>query len=74
MPALAVLAGLSDGTRESALSLSLEANLRCPRTIAAIVNGTAAADLTGLAKTLPYSWAEQEECQKLPPKDRGTED
>ena len=34
-----------------------------PRIIAAIVNGTAPADLTvtGLAKALPYSWAEQEE-------------
>jgi site-specific DNA recombinase len=33
-----------------------------PRIIAAIVDGTAAADLTvtGLAKALPYSWAEQE--------------
>jgi site-specific DNA recombinase len=33
-----------------------------PRIIAAIVNGTAPADLTvtGLAKALPYSWAEQE--------------
>jgi site-specific DNA recombinase len=35
-----------------------------PRIIAAIVDGTAPADLTvtGLAKTLPYSWAEQEQC------------
>ena len=34
-----------------------------PRVIAAIVNGTAPADLTvtGLAKALPYSWAEQEQ-------------
>jgi hypothetical protein len=34
-----------------------------PRIIAAIVNGTAPADLTvtGLAKALPYSWAKQEE-------------
>jgi site-specific DNA recombinase len=33
-----------------------------PRVIAAIVDGTAPADLTvtGLAKRLPYSWAEQE--------------
>jgi hypothetical protein len=33
-----------------------------PRIIAAIVDGTAPADLTvtGLAKALPYSWAEQE--------------
>jgi len=33
-----------------------------PRIIAAIIDGTAAADLTvtGLAKRLPYSWAEQE--------------
>ena len=33
-----------------------------PRTIAAIVDGTAAADLTvtGLAKGMPYSWPEQE--------------
>jgi hypothetical protein len=33
------------------------------RIIAAIVDGTAPADLTvtGLAKALPYSWAEQEE-------------
>ena len=34
-----------------------------PRIIAAIVNGTAPVDftVTGLAKALPYSWAEQEE-------------
>jgi len=33
-----------------------------PRIIAAIADGTAPADLTvtGLAKALPYSWAEQE--------------
>jgi site-specific DNA recombinase len=33
-----------------------------PRILAAIADGTAAADLTvtGLAKALPYSWAEQE--------------
>ena len=33
-----------------------------PRIIAVIVEGTAPADLTvtGLAKALPYSWAEQE--------------
>jgi hypothetical protein len=33
-----------------------------PRIIAAIADGTAAADftVTGLAKALPYSWAEQE--------------
>jgi hypothetical protein len=33
-----------------------------PRLIAAIADGTAPADLTvtGLAKALPYSWAEQE--------------
>ena len=33
-----------------------------PRIIAAIVDGTAPADLTvtGLAKALPYSWAQQE--------------
>ena len=33
-----------------------------PRIIAAIIDGTAPADLTvtGLAKALPYSWAEQE--------------
>ena len=34
-----------------------------PRIIAAIVDGIAPADLTvtGLAKALPYSWAEQEQ-------------
>ena len=34
-----------------------------PRIVAAIVDGTAPADLTvtGLAKALPYSWIEQEE-------------
>jgi site-specific DNA recombinase len=34
-----------------------------PRIIAAIVDGTAPADLTiaGLAKALPHSWAEQEQ-------------
>jgi len=33
-----------------------------PRLIAAVVDGTAPPDLTvtGLAKALPYSWAEQE--------------
>src|SRR6476619_2210775 len=37
--------------------------LLSPRIIAAIVDGTAPADLTvtGLAKALPYSWAEQEQ-------------
>jgi site-specific DNA recombinase len=35
-----------------------------PCIVAAIVDGTAPADLTvtGLARTLPYSWAEQERC------------
>jgi hypothetical protein len=35
--------------------------------IAAIVDGTAPADLTvtGLAKTLPYSWCEQERSIRL---------
>jgi site-specific DNA recombinase len=39
-----------------------------PRIIAAIVDGTAPADLTvtGLAKALPYSWAEQEQSIGLP--------
>ena len=39
-----------------------------PRIIAAIVDGTAPADLTvtGLAKALPYSWAEQERSIGLP--------
>ena len=34
-----------------------------PRIVAAIVDGTAPADLTvtDLAKALPYSWAEQEQ-------------
>jgi site-specific DNA recombinase len=38
-----------------------------PRIIAALLDGTAPADLTvtGLAKTLPYSWAEQERCVGL---------
>jgi site-specific DNA recombinase len=38
-----------------------------PRIIAAIVDSTAPADLTvtGLAKTLPYSWAEQEQSSGL---------
>jgi site-specific DNA recombinase len=38
-----------------------------PRIIAAIVDGTAPADLTvtGLAKTLPYSWCEQERSIRL---------
>ena len=39
-----------------------------PRIIAAIVDGTAPADLrvTGLAKALAYSWAEQEQSVGLP--------
>jgi site-specific DNA recombinase len=39
-----------------------------PRIIAAIVDGTAPADLTvtGLAKALPYSWPEQEQSIGLP--------
>ena len=34
-----------------------------PRIVAAIVDGTAPTDLTvtGLARALPYSWAEQEQ-------------
>ena len=42
--------------------------LLSPRIIAAIVNATAPADLTvtGLAKALPYSWAEQERRIGLP--------
>jgi hypothetical protein len=38
-----------------------------PRIVAAIADGTAPADLTvtGLAKALPYSWAEQEQCVGL---------
>ena len=38
-----------------------------PRIIAAIAGGTAPAELTvtGLAKALPYSWAEQEQVQPL---------
>jgi hypothetical protein len=38
-----------------------------PRIIAAIAHGTAPADLTvtGLAKALPYSWAEQEQSIEL---------
>ena len=38
-----------------------------PRIIAAIIDGTAPADLTvtGLAKTLPYSWCEQERSIRL---------
>jgi site-specific DNA recombinase len=38
-----------------------------PRIIAAIVDGTAPADLTvtGLAKTVPYSWCEQERSIRL---------
>jgi site-specific DNA recombinase len=39
-----------------------------PRIVAAIVDGTAPADLTvtGLAKALPYSWTEQEQSVGLP--------
>ena len=39
-----------------------------PRIIAAILDGTAPADLTvtGLAKALPYSWTEQEQSLGLP--------
>ena len=42
--------------------------LLSPRIIAAIVNATAPTDLTvtGLAKALPYSWAEQERRIGLP--------
>jgi site-specific DNA recombinase len=42
--------------------------LLSPRIIAAIVNATARTDLTvtGLAKALPYSWAEQERRIGLP--------
>src|SRR3981189_2856999 len=43
-------------------------SLLSPRIIAAIVNATAPTDLTvtGLAKALPYSWAEQERRIGLP--------
>jgi hypothetical protein len=39
-----------------------------PRVIAALIDGTARADLTvaGLARTLPHSWAEQERQFGLP--------
>jgi site-specific DNA recombinase len=47
---------------ERHIRLSAPLAFLSPRIIAAIADGTAAADLTvtGLAKALPYSWAKQE--------------
>jgi hypothetical protein len=50
-------------SRDALLRLLTPLAFVSPRIIAAIVDGTAPADLTvtGLAKALPYSWAEQEQ-------------
>jgi site-specific DNA recombinase len=52
-----------EAQRERHIRLLAPLAFLSPRIIAAIVDGTAPADLTvtGLAKALPYSWAEQEE-------------
>ena len=55
----------SPGVKAGANGIRLLAPLAfvSPRIVAAIARGTAPADLTvtGLAKALPYSWAEQEQ-------------
>jgi hypothetical protein len=51
-----------EGVGERHIRLLAPLAFLSPRIIAAIVDGAAPADLTvtGLAKALPYSWAEQE--------------
>jgi site-specific DNA recombinase len=53
----------SEGQGERHIRLLAPLAFVSPRIIAAIVDGTAPADLTvtGLAKALPYSWGEQEQ-------------
>jgi hypothetical protein len=62
---IASFAGIAERKAQGERHIRLLAPLAflSPRIIAAIVDGTAPADLTvtGLAKALPYSWAEQEE-------------
>jgi hypothetical protein len=59
--ASAVTKGRGKGTKNFVTKAPLA--FLSPRIIAAIVDGTAPADLTvtGLAEALPYSWAEQEQ-------------
>jgi site-specific DNA recombinase len=61
---IASFAGIAEreGVGERHIRLLAPLAFLSPRIIAAIVDGTAPADLTvtGLAKALPYSWAEQE--------------
>ena len=62
---IASFAGIAEREAQGERHIRLLAPLAflSPRIIAAIVDGTAPADLTvtRLAKALPYSWAEQEE-------------
>jgi hypothetical protein len=62
---IASIAGIAERESQGERHIRLLAPLAflSPRIIAAIVDGTAPADLTvtGLAKALPYSWAEQEQ-------------
>jgi site-specific DNA recombinase len=62
---IASFAGIAEREAQGERYIRLLAPLAflSPRIIAAIVDGTAPADLTvtGLAKALPYSWAEQEQ-------------
>ena len=61
---IAALAGIAEREAVGERYVRLLAPLAfvSPRLVAAIADGTAPADLTvtGLAKALPYSWAEQE--------------
>ena len=67
---IASFAGIAEHEAQGERHIRLLAPLALlsPRIIAAIVDATAPADLTvtGLAKALPYSWAEQEERIGLP--------
>jgi hypothetical protein len=62
---IASFAGIAEREAQGERHIRLLAPLAflSPRIIAAIVDGTAPADLTvsGLAKALPYSWIEQEQ-------------
>ncbi len=57
-----------EGKTERYIRLLASLAFTSPRTIAALIDGTAPADLTiaGLAKALPHSWAEQERQFGLP--------
>jgi hypothetical protein len=69
----AVLAS-REGKAERHIRLLLPLAFLSPRIVSALLDGTAAANLTiiALARTLPWSWAEQERRLGLP-RDPGTQ-